>query len=91
MSGKHSPFDIQRHDLGDNKSGIDRLGVDQLFSTADLYDNAKCSICSNVPAYKLVPKHKHLQTAYMEDKGYVCNHCVQMQYISPNDYKLKEL
>jgi len=91
MSRNNSPFDISTHDLGDATSGIDRLGVDQAFSTASLHSATTCIICNNTAAYKLIPKHKHLNTAEIEDRGYACQHCITQRYVSPDDYGLREL
>lgn len=87
----HNPFDISTADLGDNNSGIDRLGVDSLFSNTHSSSSPICLICSQPAQYKLIPKHKHLDTAQIQDKGYACKHCISQHYVSPTDYRLREL
>lgn len=50
-----------------------------------------CIICSNTAKYRLVPKHTHLATAQIQDKGFICEHCLRQGYVSPNDYGLRSL
>lgn len=84
-------FNISKADLGNNTMGIDRLGIDELFSSASTGTAHRCLVCTNMPDYKMIPKHKRVATAEIEDRGYVCKHCVSIQAINPTDFKLKEL
>jgi len=90
MSTQPNPFDITSYDLGDNKTGIDRLGVDRLFSNTH-NNNHICLICSKIPKYRLIPKQDHLATAEIQDRGFICAYCIQQGYIDPDDYGLREL
>lgn len=87
----NSPFTNQPANLTSDIVAVDRQGVDSLFSTATPSTSSICIICSNPAEYRLVPKHKHLNTAEIQDKGYACTHCIQQQYISPTDYALKKI
>lgn len=87
----NNPFDIKKTDLGDNRAGIDRLGVDELFSHAQSSTAPICLVCGNLAQYKLIPKHKRLANAEIESKGYSCSYCISQRFISPEDYKLQEL
>ena len=84
-------FNISSNDLGNSDIGIDRLGIDQLFSTANSGTSHRCIVCTNIPHYKMVPRHRKVATAEIADRGYVCQHCVRIQAINPNDFNLKEL
>lgn len=85
-------FDISTNDLGDVTSGLDRLGVDQAFTMNHLHTASICLVCNyNKPKYKMIPKHKRLNTAEIQDRGYICEHCVSIQAINPTEYRLKEL
>lgn len=91
MKQNNNPFDMTKSDLGDPTSGVDLLGVDQKFSTAGLSTGINCLICTNTAKFKIIPKHSHLDTAEITDRGYICGHCMTQGYISPDDYGLREL
>lgn len=91
MTKYHDPFNNSTSNLGSSTEGIDRAGVDDLFTSSYLRTHTSCLICGNGAKYKLIPKHKHLNTAEIQDKGYACVHCIQSKFISPTDYKLVDL
>lgn len=85
----NTPFNTFEYDLGSSDIGMDKLGVDEMFLSISY--QPQCVICGQTPKYKLIPKHKHVDTAFIQDKGYVCEHCLGIGHVSPQDYKLKKL
>lgn len=91
MSRTPDIFNISTNELGDSTIGIDRLGIDELFSSASTGTAHRCLVCTNTPHYKMIPRNKRVATAEITDRGYVCKHCVSIQAINPKDFNLKEL
>lgn len=89
---KNNAFNNYTIDLGDSHTGIDKLGVDSIFDSYTGYSNSLCIVCNtNTPSHKMIPQHKHLDTAEIQDKGYVCDYCLSVKAINPLDFKLQPL
>lgn len=84
-------FNTNTSDLGDNTIGIDRLGVDTAFTNVSSYSAPKCIVCSNPPKFRLVPKIDRVNTAEIQDKGYICEHCVSLKHFSTKEFGIREL
>lgn len=65
--------------------------VDRLFKESYHSSNHSCLICSRPAMYKLVPKSEHLNSIEIQDKGYVCDSCINMKLIDPLAYGLRKL
>jgi hypothetical protein len=50
-----------------------------------------CIICGQPPVYRIIPYPHTAYTAEIQDKGYICQHCVNMKYIDPVQYGLRPL
>lgn len=71
------------------EQGMSKEGVDSSLQHTIYSTSIKCIACGNSAIYKLIAKDKNLDTAQLNDKGYVCGHCVT-QYPTTS-YKLKDL
>lgn len=84
-----NPFNAPNAHLGDLQAGIDRESVDHLFRNSQV--TTPCIICSGQSKYKIIPRHKHLNTAQIQDKGFICASCMQLGHLDPSQYGLREL
>jgi hypothetical protein len=90
MANKHDPFSIHNYDLGAKQPASSKESIDNAFTNAQYSQAPTCIVCKyNTPAYKIIPKHSHLNTAELEDKGYVCKHC--LPHINKQDYGIREV
>ena len=91
LNKPNNHFQLSEYDLGadPNTEGISKEQVDDIFLGLNT-TGSLCLICGNTADYKLVPKHKHLNTAEIQDRGFVCTHCLQA-HINPNDYGVRKL
>jgi phosphotransferase system IIA component len=85
MFGNKSTKTDLRIAIGDTLAEVDNMFLDSQYNTAN-----KCFICNNTASYKLVAKKPYLDTAQLQDKGYVCDYCLTKGYINKDDYGIRE-
>ncbi len=94
MSDKSSIFSRVIHSIIPKGMGNTAEGVTS--NLTDLYNygssGKNCYICSQPAPYKLVPKDASgvYGSAWLEDNGYVCEHCLKT-HINSEQYRVKEL
>jgi hypothetical protein len=93
MSSKQNIFDNSTANLGieDKLYGYDIAETSSILKHSWNPSTHMCLICSNTASHKLIAKHKHLNTAQIEDKGYVCEYCLQQKYIDPTQYGIRDI
>lgn len=75
-------------DIGGN-AGLTKDAVDEDIKHI-VYDNSnKCICCGNKATFKMIPLREELNTAQVEDHGYVCDSCYR--HYLPTDFKFKDL
>ena len=88
-----NPFDSES--LGDLGAGIycgqGIKDVDSMFKETAYSTAPTCIVCGQPAAYRIVAKKRWLSTAQIEDKGFVCEHCLQAKLISTKDYGIRDL
>lgn len=85
-------FSITRPQLGtDSSYGADRDYIDKQFNSIQQGTAPTCIVCTNTAGYKLIPKHSHNNTAEIQDRGYVCEHCLKQQYFKPEEYGIRQI
>jgi len=85
-------FSISKPLIGtDSSYGADRDYIDKQFSSIQQGTAPTCIVCTNTAGYKLIPKHSHNNTAEIQDRGYVCEHCLKQQYFKPEEYGIRPI
>jgi hypothetical protein len=80
------------YDLGSlDIVGSSKEEVDNRLVSSDIVLTRRCIVCGNTPKYKLIPKVESVNTAEVQDRGYVCGHCVGLGNINPAHYGLRQL
>lgn len=67
-----------------SKQEVDRMLLDNQF-------NIPCIVCGNPPVYRIMPKADKLLSIEIQDRGYICQHCVDSKYLDPAQYGLRPL
>lgn len=75
----------------DSSYGADRDHIDKQFNSIQQGTAPTCIVCTNTASYKLIPKHSHNNTAEIQDRGYVCEHCLKQQYFKPEEYGIRAI
>lgn len=92
MSSSINPFDTSLNDLGaDSTCGIDRATVGNMLLEAQYGSGTPCLICGNTASYRLIPKTKLVNTAEIQTKGFICEHCLRMNYLDSSQYGIRPL
>jgi hypothetical protein len=86
-----NPFSVHQAYLADTTYGIGYDADTVWRMLTHTPSGHTCIICSNTAKYRLIPKHAHLATAQIQDKGFICEHCLRQGYVSPSDYGLRSL
>jgi hypothetical protein len=53
--------------------------------------NIPCIICGNPPVYRIIPKEDKPISIEIQDRGYICQLCVDCKYLDPAQYGLRPL
>lgn len=92
LSMKNSPFsDSSLCDLGTDEYGMSLSSVCDMLREADRVPTHACVVCGGKGDYKLIPKGLRYITALVQDKGYVCENCLSMNYIDSSKYGIRRL
>jgi hypothetical protein len=67
-----------------SKQEVDRMLLDNQF-------NIHCIVCGSPPVYRIVPKDDKLLSIEIQDRGYICQYCVDQKYLDPAQYGLRQL
>jgi hypothetical protein len=87
-----NPFTQTTYDLGvGDEYGYDLAGVNDIIIRTAYETGLKCCVCTNTPAYRVVPKKAKHNTAEMQNGVYICQHCVSTKAIDTRLYALKSL
>lgn len=85
--GSQSLGDLVGDTLGDSKASIDHM-----FKSSYIDDSvSKCLYCGRPATHKLMPKHKAVNTAQIQDKGYICEGCLSVKVVSARDFGIRKL
>jgi DNA-directed RNA polymerase subunit RPC12/RpoP len=77
MSNRVNAFTDNQYNLGADKySGMSKSDVDQVLKDTYTGTSFICIICGRPANYRLIPKHDKVNTTQIQDKGYICEHCV---------------
>jgi hypothetical protein len=77
MSSKNGLPSETNYYLGADKySGMSKSDVDQILKDTYTGTSFTCIVCGRPARYRLIPKHDRVNTAQIQDKGYICEHCV---------------
>lgn len=90
MSNNSNPFTQSRCDLGtDSTVGVSRQDIDTTFSNATNSEDYPCIYCTNKAAFRIIPKQENFNTAEIQDRGFICEHCAKQGYLSKENYGLR--
>lgn len=76
---------------GEDTAGLDINQVDSMFKNTDLAYYPKCSICNERATNKIMPKSNKVRTAYLQDKGYICDACLNKGLLDSKLYGIRKL
>lgn len=92
MTNTNHRFNNTQYDLGvADGTGDTKDQVDSILRRSAMPTTHICIICTNTAKYKLVPKHSHLNSIEIQDRGYVCAYCLEQKYINPDQFGIREL
>ena len=55
------------------------------------YSTHKCIYCGNTAIFEIIPKHENLNTAELQNEGFICEHCAKQNYLDSDKYGLRAL
>lgn len=86
-------FSNNIYDLGfDTEIGLTKTQVDEGLKRSQYDTGHRCIVCNNTAQYKLLPKSSKYNSADIQERGYVCNHCLNVNSnINKNHYGIREL
>jgi hypothetical protein len=77
MGNKNTAFLVDNYNLGsDSDIGMGRSEVSMILTNSYLDSTLRCFLCGGTAKYRLLPKKEIYNTAQIQDKGYVCEHCL---------------
>lgn len=93
MENSNNGFSDNSYDLGlDSTFGFTKAQVSEDLKRSQFSRGYVCLICGNTAQYKLLPKSPKYNTVDIQDKGYVCGHCLNINSnIDKAKYGIKEL
>lgn len=50
-----------------------------------------CVFCGNDSHIKIIPKHEYDNSAYIQDKGYVCDNCLSAQKLDKTRFGIRNI
>jgi hypothetical protein len=84
-------FDSTRCDLGTSGYGMGIADIDNMLKHSAYPESTPCLVCGQAAKYKLVPKKASCNTAEIQDKGFICEYCLQSKAISSKDYGIRDM
>lgn len=94
MGSDNNPvFSNTRPDLGEQTLlyGLDKPTVDKILLDSQTPSIHICIICGNTAKYKVISKFQQFNTTEIQDRGYICEYCVEQKYLDAGIYALRKL
>lgn len=92
MTNRINPFTQSNYDLGiADTVGVDKAYVDTAFRESYNRISTPCIYCGNPAMFKIIPKYEKFNTAEIQDKGFICEHCTKQNYLSNEDYGIRPI
>lgn len=86
-----NPFSKKRYDLGISDTiGSSKSDIDSLFSNPEVVSRP-CLYCGNPAIFRIIPKKDSLNTAEIQDKGFMCEYCTKQGYLNSELYGIRPL
>ena len=88
---KNNAFNGLRYDLGTSSTTqVSKEDVDLSFANPYTVANP-CLLCGNTSMFRIIPKNDRDNTAEIQDKGFVCEHCLSAGYLNKKMYGVRPL
>lgn len=88
---KNNAFDYQRCDLGTSSTNqVGKTDIDLSFRQP-YKEGSPCIFCTNTAHFRIIPKEDKFNTAEVQDKGYICNHCATKGFLDKEHYGLRPI
>lgn len=71
--------------------GTTKTLVDYEFLTNSAASTYICIVCGQDAIFKLMPKSGVYDSAELENRGFICQHCIQSGAIDPKIYDLRHV
>lgn len=70
-------------------------GVDQMLKDTYMYGGCStstpCFICNKPATYRVIPKPGVPNSAFIEDKGFICENCLSAGLLDKENYGIRKL
>lgn len=93
MNNIQKPFSTNINDLGgDTTFGLTQQQVDYDFRHSIYPTGITCFLCGGTAKYKLIAKDDSVNTAQIQDRGFICAHCLNTNTnIDKRYYGIREI